>query len=207
MVNKIVYFDIETTANHDLPAPEFSAPSNYKDPSKIAAAIEKKQAEFWAKAGMDLDYALITAIGIAVGNGKPEGRTGTEIELLEWFWQEAKGAKLIGYNIIGFDIPIITRRSLVLGVKPSRMLSGLKPWDESIVDLMMVFYHNGRGPGVKYRGLKWVCGVYGVETEWDVEEVDGSMVDGLSEAELREYVRSDVARTRELAAKTLGYYW
>jgi len=217
-LNGVMFFDIETEPNKNLLVdellPEFSAPSNYKDPEKISRYIEEKRAGFSDTAPLDLDFARINAIGIAMGNAEPEavvtdGVTNRkEEDLLRWFWTLAENATTIaGYNIIGFDIPIIMRRSFALEITPTRPLFGLKPWDALTLDLMRAFYHNGYGPGVKYRGLKWACKAYGIETLWDVDEVDGSMIAELSPDELRAYVISDVARTRALAVKMRGHYW
>jgi uncharacterized protein YprB with RNaseH-like and TPR domain len=216
-LNGVMFFDIETEPSREMLEsfmPEFSAPSNYKDPEKIQRYITEKKEGFAETAPLDLDFARIKAIGIATGNDVPAGHVADETEswseegLLNWFWQCARDVQVFaGYNIVGFDIPIIMRRSFALGIRPTRPLFGLKPWDKLTLDLMRAFYHDGYGPGVKYRGLKWICQAYEIETEWDVDEVDGSMVQQLTSEELRAYVVSDVAKTRALAVKMYGHYW
>src|SRR3990167_6147583 len=113
-------FDIETAP---LPeAPEYiepaEAPANYKDPLKIAEYVAAKNAEAVAKCGLDVDLCRIVAIGI-----QREGadacaesvRDDTEDNLLTWFWRMAEGRHLVGFNCLGFDLPVLLRRSLYLG--------------------------------------------------------------------------------------------
>jgi predicted PolB exonuclease-like 3'-5' exonuclease len=211
-LSNTLVFDIETAPNSLVEdhSPEFTVPSNYKDPEKIARCIEGKQKEFFDKAALDLDYARITAIGAAMGNGEVQavlvGADQTEKDALKWFWSQVAQAKTVcGYNITGFDLPIIQRRSFVLSVTPTRRLFDLKPWDAFTLDLMRSFYHNGYGPGVKYRGLKAVCAMFGIENP--LPELDGSQAAGMDSETLRVYVINDVRMTRELARRMQGHYW
>ncbi len=131
-MNKVLVFDIETAGDleADAAVPEPKAPGNLKDPAKIAAAIEEKKAEQAAMAALDPDTATITAIGMAIVSITPQTPYETEIvkidahlvgdedvpaevALLAKFWAafEAAGGRACGYNIIGFDIPMIQRRS------------------------------------------------------------------------------------------------
>lgn len=231
-----LWFDIETVPNERLiskhmPEIKVSAPANYKDEEKIARYIEEKtqgkEEKFISGAPVDLDYAQIQSIGLAHGSLEPEAlvvgeqytssddplgqgkfRTIVEVDVLVWFWEQAnKAGVLSGYNIVGFDIPIIMRRSFMLGITPSRPLYGLKPWDKVIYDAMREFYHNGYGPGIKYRSLKHVCDMLEIKTPWDVDsEISGADVGDMSPEELRDYVISDVAKTRALVTRMKGHY-
>lgn len=220
-MDNVMVLDIETTANMTMAKAHpkvFSAPKNYKDEEKIRGYIENKQDEWEDKLALDLDYAKITCIGIAMGDKDPQafvvgqptskdpGIAITEEGLLLWFWREAEKAHhIIGWNHQGFDLPIIQRRSWVLGVEPTVPLHSLKPWDSKIVDLMKRLYHNGYGPGVKYRGLKAVCAMYGIDNP--LPNIDGSDAVWLDPEKLAEYCANDVAMTRELAIRTRGHYW
>lgn len=143
-MNRILTFDIETVGNSLVEShmPTFDAPKNYKDPVKIARYIENKELEFADKAALDLDFARIVAIGCVMGDDEIQAvivgkGMWTEEEALKWFWGEVAQAKTIcGYNIIGFDLPIIQRRSFMLGITPTRRLFDLKPWDSFTLDLM-----------------------------------------------------------------------
>lgn len=209
-MNQILTFDIETTANSliEYHMPTFSAPGNYKDPTKIARYIKTKESEFTDKAALDLDFARVIAIGLTMEDGPIESVIveTSEADALKWFWSKVAQAETIcGYNIIGFDLPIIQRRSFALGVTPTRRLFDLKPWDAFTLDLMRNFYHQGYGPGVKYRGLKAVCAMFGIENP--LPDVDGSQVASMDADTLRAYVESDVQITRELARRMKGHYW
>lgn len=211
-MNHILFFDIETAPNSLVEdhVPEFTAPSNYKDPVKITRYVEEKQAEFVDKAPLDLDFARITAIGAVMGDGEVQAvlvsTDQTEKDALKWFWSLVMQAKTIcGYNIIGFDLPIIQRRSFVLEVTPTRRLFDLKPWDAFTLDLMRTFYHQGYGPGVKYRGLKAVCAMFGIENP--LPDLDGSQAVEMDMDTLRCYVENDVEMARELARRMKGHYW
>ena len=69
-----LFFDLETKANPEnlalAPEPQVSAPSNYKDPEKIARyiadAIETKKQELIDRAALDPDYGMIKSVGICL---------------------------------------------------------------------------------------------------------------------------------------------
>lgn len=230
-MDKILIFDIETAPDLAAVAalPEPKAPGNLKDPEKIAAAIAEKKAEQLANAALDPDTASITAIGMvlvdiypAKGDKDPEpqawlagdeawlvnyeGDDGlTEYDLLEKFWEEGyklAGGRVCGYNIIGFDLPMILRRSFALGVKPdlARPLQMAKYRTEPILDLMGVLYNWDRA-----RGLKWVCQRYGIPNP--LPELNGSMVGEMTPDILRKYVANDVILTMQLYRWMQGVYF
>lgn len=105
------------------------------------------------------DSALLdpqTAQIVAIGYYQPsEGiyriAYDSEADMLRQFWHvfmEANGAgvKLIGFNIFGFDLPFIVRRSWLHGVKVPKtiMIMGGRYWCDTFVDLMQ----------------QWKCGSY-----------------------------------------------
>jgi DNA polymerase elongation subunit (family B) len=61
-----------------------------------------------------------------------------EKTLLEFFWQLAADHKyeLVGFNITGFDLPFLFRRSWKLGIKPPSIIRRGRYWADSIIDLM-----------------------------------------------------------------------
>jgi hypothetical protein len=132
-----------------------------------------------------------------IGSGPPD-----ELHLLEMFWQLlAAASPVVGFNILGFDLPTIYIRSMLLDVKPSRRLD-LKPWGSDCVDLMAV-----RFPKSSAKRLKWLAAAMGIEVP--AGDVDGSQVEELwksDPAKVGEYVRSDVAVTRELHQMYRGFF-
>ncbi len=72
-----------------------------------------------------------------------------EAEMLRQFWQvflslHAAGVKFIGFNVHGFDLPFLIRRSWHHGVAvPRVLLSGGKYWCDTILDLMTAWKCGG----------------------------------------------------------------
>ncbi len=158
------------------------------------------------------EYCRVAALGWASGSGEIESLTcGVHAEcdtsdervLLEAFWSLALDARpLIGFNVLGFDLRVIFVRSALLGVIPSRLFD-LKPWSRDVIDLMIIRF----GSLSQAMGLKKLAPLYGIEVA--AEGIDGSQVAELMSVNPRlvaEYVRSDVAITRELYRKLCGYF-
>ena len=208
MKKNILFFDIETEVNPDavnfIQAP--NAPSNYKDQEKIAAYVAEKQAETLKTAALDPDYGKIIAIAMT-GDLDLEPividyHDYNEKQLLEQFWlyyEECNGYSC-GYNIIGFDLPYIMRRSFDLGLKVPLLPSLAKYRLEPTIDLMGILYNWGAA-----KGLKWVCKRYGIENPF--EGLDGSMVQDMDIETLRAYVANDVKLVQALYKKMSGVYF
>lgn len=184
----------------------------------VLAALEKqlKRHEDYANAvkqyhktlSVTPEYCRIVAIGwavngsavksVLVSDGDPEAG------LLAGFWRiiQSNNLRLCGYNVAGFDLPTIFARSAILGVQPSRKLD-LRPWGNDVLDLMKQRFPTGRA-----MKLKDMARLYGIDVP--AEDTDGSQVMDLWENDpekLGEYVRSDVAITRDLHQTLQGYFW
>lgn len=102
---------------------EPSAPSNWKDPAKIAAYVAEKKADQTERAGLDPDLGRITGLGLWMGGHadpvimlcKTEDE---ERGVLQEFagYHDGYGYPLIGYNALKFDWPFLMRRAAYLGV-------------------------------------------------------------------------------------------
>lgn len=120
-------FDCETVSIAD--AAEYlepvSAPSNYKDPEKIAAYIEAGTRKALIEAALDVDLARIVAIAVQTDEvTQPQVWTcrdeHDEIIALDAFWRHVSvipGQQLIGFCIRRYDLPLLIRRSQLLGVR------------------------------------------------------------------------------------------
>lgn len=207
-------FDIETGAqpesNLRLLAPEFSAPANYKDPEKIAAAIKEKYDEWVDKAALDASTGRVVAIGVWTESKGIEiagvDDTATESDVIASFWDLCrelvpKGGQLIGFNILSFDLPFLIRRSLILGVPvPKWLRKQNRYWHDNLVDLM----------------LEWTLGLYGERISldrlakclgMDGKNGDGAVFAGLWESNREEaiaYLENDVLLTAKVAER-FGY--
>jgi predicted PolB exonuclease-like 3'-5' exonuclease len=204
-------FDCETVAidgagNYLEPV---SAPSNYKDETKIAAYCEQAQREQLNKAALDVDLGRIVALGIqGAGDDEPVVRLAQteddERGLLTWFWGvlgpiPAKRPTLIGYNCIGYDLPLLLRRSVYLNVPVPRLPIN-KYRHDGIEDLMLTLSFDG---SLKFRGLSFYCKRFGLDVPCD--ETDGSQIAALHAAGdwagIEAHCRADVLKTAALARR------
>lgn len=218
-----IYIDIETTGNAGIIQflPEPTPPGNYKKPESIARWVDEAKQKQIAKAALDLDAARIISIAVAKDDGEPMGwaipddkrqNSLEEAAIIGSFWDWVAGdvfagdaVRFIGYNIRNFDLPILLRRTWQLGIAPPLNIAPMiTRTSAQVVDLMEALYHNGY-TGTRYRGLKTVCKMYGIENS--MPDADGSMVDELSAGELLAYNLNDVALTQRLAQITKGHYW
>lgn len=167
-------FDCETVAIAD--AAEYlepvSAPSNYKDAEKIAAYIVdagKRQRE---KAALDVDLARIVALALQTDQGAQPHvmlcRTEREeVEALESFWGHVRvipNQVLVGFYIRAYDIPLIVRRSQLLGVRyPDLNMDRYRTRD--YVDLHETLTFHGTIDGKK---LTTYCKRFGLQMGEDV---------------------------------------
>ncbi|HZW04268.1 MAG TPA: hypothetical protein VFF68_10100 [Anaerolineaceae bacterium] len=227
-----LFFDIESCANPEtcalMPEPVVSAPSNYKDPVKIEeyvrAETEKRKAEALDRAALDPDYGKILSIGFSLGEEihvltnidlypRPESpdepwetpaHALSEVGLLMAFWNAfaACNGNCIGYNILGFDLPYLLRRSMALCVPVPFVPNLAKFRTEPVTDLMMILYNWG---SQTYKGLKQVARIYGLPN--DCPDVDGSQVAGLDVETLIAYQASDVRLCMELYQRMNGVYF
>jgi hypothetical protein len=204
----MLYFDIETEVCHDAIQfmDEPTAPSNYKDPEKIAAYIAEKRQEQIEKAPLDADYGQIVAIGVKSDAGdttallaRDDSDERTIINLFWKYYANANGVSC-GYNIIGFDLPYLMRRSFALGIKPAVIPSLAKYRYHPTLDLMMVLY-NWQG----FKGLKWVAKRYGLDNP--LPDLEGSQVATMDNKTLRAYVINDVELVYQLWERMRGVYF
>lgn len=114
-----IYIDIETgpAANAADFMPEFEASKNLRDPEKIHAALEDKRLEWMSKLALSAVTGRVIAVGVAVEDG-PVRVIGNvdERETLWELWQYLDTIhnltpRLVGWNICGFDLPFLQRRS------------------------------------------------------------------------------------------------
>lgn len=202
-------FDIET-----CPMPScgeyltdaIEAPSNYKDPAKIAAYIEEKRAKQIADAGLDLDLCEIVAIGWALPDAEVYAQTRettSEADMLSGFWRfvqavQRDSGNLVGFNCLSFDLPILLRRSLYLGI-PTPKVHLDKYRHEGVIDVASVLTFDGR---MTWRSLSFYAKRFGIPHDDSVkgEQIAQLVADG-KWADVAAHVRSDVATTAALAQR------
>lgn len=150
--NSYLIFDIETRS---LPAnvlketgvfPSFKAPSNYKDPDKIAAKESEHEAEVLARAALDPTLSQVCAIGYKEDGRDPiidlstsldtKGRIEDERRMLNTFWRMMREAinneaRIVGFNIYGFDFPYLVKRSWLHKIQITDAIRRGRYWNEN----------------------------------------------------------------------------
>lgn len=207
-----VVFDIETApiagANAFIEEP--TAPSNYKDPEKIAAYIAEAKANAVSKCALDPDLARIVALAWRVEYDDTVHvemcpGVGSESVALEQFWAVVRNSgQLVGYNCLAFDLPVLLRRSLYLHIAaPEIQIDTYR--HPQVCDLQQVLSFNGK---LKYHSLAFYAKRFGFDVDAP-DDIDGSQISALVEAgdydAVKRHVTADVNRTAMLAAK-LGYF-
>jgi hypothetical protein len=163
-------FDVETSVIRDIEA--FShepvrVPARYKDPDKIRDYIEearRKQAEF---AALDIDLARVVCVAWT-GDGKHLAGDvaqdeDAEREVLKKFWSATLGMRLVGFNILDFDLPLLIRRSQYLDVSYPDIDLGRYARGGPI-DIMQFLTWQGK---VNARSLNFYCRRFGIKAPDD----------------------------------------
>ena len=155
----IAALDIETIPNKDtfdsIPEPECTD-KRIKDPAKIAAHIEAKRLKLRDDAALDPLTGRICAIAYV---GMIDGKDAEHVDVIEAATDEAERtiiqgammmlgkpeARIVTWNGIGFDLPYIYKRAMVLGVNPADFdAPPLNAWTKRYsadrhYDLMMIW--------------------------------------------------------------------
>jgi len=209
--------EVEATAEKA----EVKAPSNYKDPDKIAEFVLNKRAEIdaameekWRKTALDGAYGQIAVFSIAIDEAPPvafyqEDWANGERQILRDLFAALVAAYdpatmrrpvFIGHNLIEFDLRFLFQRAIILGIKPPPLIPfQAKPWDDAVFDTMTQW------AGVKNRvSLDKLCkalGIPGKGSELGGEEIDGSKVWDFVKAgriaDVATYCKGDVERVRQ----------
>lgn len=164
-----IAFDCETLsieAAKDYLEP-VSAPSNYKDQVKIDAYIKEGTAKALRDAALDIDLARVIVMSMQV-DGESEGSAyfiedeRQERVMLQNFWSGITPAtRLIGFRIRTYDIPLLLRRSQLLGVSyPFINLDKYKT--RQVVDLYDALTFHGTVDGKK---LDTYCKLFGIHVD------------------------------------------
>jgi hypothetical protein len=230
----MLLFDIETVARPEALSalPDPTAPTTYKDPTKIAEYVERKRADQFAAAALDPDTARVVSIAwrdaekrdaeievyainvngddvtkLRVPAGAratiyPDNERDFEGEILKRFWNALTEHR--GCST-GYNI---------LGFDYPFMLRrsmalGVRP------DILPRLARYQDAPtrdlyALLYnwqpgKGLKTVCELYGIENP--LARFDGGDFANMSLQERVDYAVNDVRLTRELYLRMSGVYW
>jgi predicted PolB exonuclease-like 3'-5' exonuclease len=204
-----IIFDIETGA---LPRkqlqeqmPEFAPPGNIKDPKKIALKLAEKEAKFMADAALNAETLQVLAIGMY--DDETEEVTiiteNTETETIGKFWDKvctgvSLTEELIGFNSNNFDIPVLVRRSYILGLSVPHNLR--QRWiPDFCIDLMEMWQCGDRQKRISLDRLCKLCGLEGKNgsgkyfSQMFEEDREGAI----------EYLINDIKITAKLAKRMI----
>ena len=188
------------------------APSNWKDPEKIAQYIkDAKQAQL-DKAALDIDLARIVCLGTYEQVGRVESGAFTKVlkdeteerEVLANFFichftsNPMDWPILVTFNGLGFDLPLLLRRALYLGVKaPNIQIDRFK--HPHVIDLMDMLSYSGK---MKPHSLSFYCQRFGIQVD---DENSGKDIAALIAADnwaaVEAHCASDVQATYALAKR------
>ncbi len=142
-----IFFDCET-APTELPwfidEIEIAPPGNYTKPESIQKWMDEnadaERRNIIDKTAVDTSLAQIICLGYALGDGDVQTLIGPEHEILTAFFEDLKPyryVRLIGHNIIAFDIPLVYHRAIINNIKPDQAFHmHHKPWAGSCFDTM-----------------------------------------------------------------------
>jgi hypothetical protein len=200
--------DLETTAITEIDqfADDVRIDSRLKDPVKIAEA----RAAALEKAALDMDLARIVCTGLwASTDNAPDSITEDEHDEP---WQVADawnaitecighGGQIVGYNLLGYDLPLLTRRAQYLSV-PHQPIDLNKYRPGAVLDLQNVLSFSGAKP---FRPLAFYCRRFGIDIP---DSTSGADMPALIAAgdwpAVRAHNLADLRRTQALAER-LGY--
>lgn len=174
--------------------------------SALSDALDAKYSAI-TRASLDPELCKIAAAGYAADDGEilaiaTGGKDDVEYAMLEFLWDIMRTAtKIVGYNIIGFDIPVLCVRSMMLGIKREHQLPvDLRKYgNNQFTDLMVA-----RFPLGKARSMHDMASLYGIKVP--EPDLDGSMVYEMSAQQIIRHVESDVFVTRGLHKRMMGYF-
>jgi len=158
-----VAIDIETIPR-ELPSTvmeiresSLKPPERYKDPQKIEEWLANQKEHLRDKDALDPDYCQIVAIAM-FGMATCDVLYGeSETEILTKFWRRLTTPNVVTFNGYNFDIPVILRRSLYLGI-PTKPIDNRRYLS---LDLMQIL--NGWQINRPYKSLKLYCALFDIE--------------------------------------------
>jgi predicted PolB exonuclease-like 3'-5' exonuclease len=201
-------FDVETGPSSpevlERVKPKFEAARNLKDPAKIAAAVAEKEETWRDMAALDATTGTVLCVGVASGSSV-RIIEGEERDLLRDFWQWlteriGAGEQVAGFNIYGFDLPMLIRRSWILGVSVPRSIRKGRYWHDNLIDVMDVWTCGNRDQRISLDNLSKALGV----GEKNGSGKDFAALWASDRIQAIAYLKQDLSLTRKVAERVLG---
>ncbi len=205
-----IIIDIETAALADAAAflEEPEPPKNYTKADTIVAWLATAKAEQLARCALDPDLCQVVAIGWKQNGASAAIATDgkTEAELLEAFAELVRPVmgealpRLLGFNLLGFDLPVLMRRCQYLGIKLPEI--SLDRYRSPHIDVMEKLSFNGR---MRAHSLSFYCKRFGISHDDTTKGADVPALVAAGDWEkIRAHVLDDVCSTHKLAQR-LGF--
>lgn len=199
-----IIIDIETVASPQ--AAQFldpvKAPANYKDPAKIESYCREEFDKRVATAALEADLCEVVAIGLWQHEQVHvlTRADHDEAQLLIWLWLGVGTRAIVGFNSLSFDLPVLIRRSQLLGVPYPDL--NLDRYRTPHVDLLERLTFHGK---LTYRSLGFYLRRFGLPHDDTTKGADVAALVAAEEwAALAAHCRSDVEGTAALARR-LGW--
>jgi len=205
-------FDIETGPLPDIILdalmPEFEAGANLKDPDKVAADIAKKKLKFKEDAALSPLTGRVLAVGFLPDFGEPPLILCDDDEavLLASVWNHFRTAggsrrpSFVGFNIAGFDLPFLVKRSWILNVPvPPNVRQG-RYWADWFIDLRETWQLGDRQSS---GSLDAICRAMGLG-EKNGSGAEFAKLWSEDRAKALAYLVNDLEMTSKLAARLLA---
>ena len=221
----MIAIDIETVGNPEavalMPTPEVKT-GNTKDPAKIAEKVAEAKREMFEKAALDpLTARVVCYSMVGLVNPGPEGQQehvdivqslddAAERTLLQSILRVLGGedVRIVTWNGIGFDLPMIYKRAMILGADPANFgAPPLTAWTAKYktdrhYDLMQIW--GGWRDYVKLDTVaRMVLGSR--KTEFDVTTIADLIATPEGRGKVAEYCLQDTRLTWGLFQKFTGF--
>jgi hypothetical protein len=201
-----------TNAAEFLNDQDFAAPANYKDPVKIAAFVAEAKADALALCALDPDMCRISGVGchpsdhqvgvwtegdVMGSNPPPPEDFDFERDILDTLSLRLQhGYRLISFNGLKFDWPVLNARARYLGIN---LRIPLDKYRNVHIDLYDTLTNHG---ALKGHSLAWWVRRHGwTDLQKPLDGAEEAKVFKTGEwAKLADSLRHDVEATRRLAA-------
>lgn len=204
-----IVIDIETIGSpgaRDFLDP-VRAPSNYRDPAKIAAYCAEEFEKRVQTAALEADLCEVVAVGFMWDNVDATRAAVytradelSEAGLLDQMWYAIGNRAIVGFNILGYDLPVLIRRSQLLGIKYPSL--NLDKYRSPHIDLLRRLTFNGE---LTYRTLGFYLRRFGIPHDDTTKGSDiAQMVAEGRWNDVASHCRADVEGTAALARR-LGW--
>jgi predicted PolB exonuclease-like 3'-5' exonuclease len=214
-ITKILFIDIETVGGcPDLESCERFSPKIAEQFHKYYDWFNKRFPEditltkdevFKKRASLVPEFAKIICVSMAfvLENGEIKKQTFSGDDEKELLLQVRNlldrchklDFYLCGHNLKNFDIPMLSKRMIINGILPSKILPdyNTKPWEVKAIDTKEVWQY---GAYTSIGSLDLVCSTMGIQTPKDGEitgdKVHGTYWEEQKLTEISEYCEKDV---------------